>query len=159
MVRLSGNHPETPRTAYTDAYTVSGARHLVAGPRRRQTSPVAESYYAARAARDPEWRLRAIAAAVQGERARRERDPEGRRARRREATARCRARQAAAGFTFHELWLRVGPRTGAGRDHFATMLAQEVAAGGVDYLASSRRYRLNGGLPDDVKAALRDLEL
>jgi hypothetical protein len=39
------------------------------------------------------------------------------------------------------------------------VLRQEVAAGRVDYLASSRRYSLNGGLPDDVRLALRDLEL
>jgi len=39
------------------------------------------------------------------------------------------------------------------------VLRQEVAAGRVDYLASSRRYRLNGGLPADVRLALRELEL
>jgi hypothetical protein len=120
---------------------------------------VAESYYAARARRDPEWRRQAIAGALERERRRRERDPEGHRARRREATARCRERQAAAGLTFHELWLRIGPRSGAGRHELAHVLCQEVDAGRVAYLASSRRYRLNGGLPDDVRLALRDLYL
>jgi hypothetical protein len=119
---------------------------------------VAESYYAARSRRDPEWRLQAIAGAVERERTRRENDPEGHRARRREATARTRARQVEHGFTFHELWLRIGERSGAGRDQLALVLRQEVEAGRVDYCGSSRRYRLNGGLPEDVKAALRELE-
>jgi hypothetical protein len=34
-----------------------------------------------------------------------------------------------------------------------------VAEGRVDYHSTSRRYRLNGGLPDDVRLALRELEL
>jgi hypothetical protein len=120
---------------------------------------VAESYHAARSRRDPEWRLQAIAGARERERVSRESDPEAVRARRREATARTRARQVAAGFTFHELWLRIGPRSGAGRDELALVPRQEVEAGRVDYLASSRRYRLNGGLPADVRLALRELEL
>jgi hypothetical protein len=34
-----------------------------------------------------------------------------------------------------------------------------VRRGHVDYHSTSRRYTLNGGLPDDVKAALRELRL
>jgi hypothetical protein len=34
-----------------------------------------------------------------------------------------------------------------------------VRSGLVDYCGSSRRYVLNGGLPADVRLALRDLEL
>jgi hypothetical protein len=34
-----------------------------------------------------------------------------------------------------------------------------VRSGLVDYHSTSRRYCLNGGLPDDVRLALRDLEL
>jgi hypothetical protein len=63
------------------------------------------------------------------------------------------------GFTFDELWLKIGPRSGAGRADLALVLRQEVDAGRVDYLASSRRFVLNGGLPADVRLALRDLEL
>ena len=48
----------------------------------------------------------------------------------------------------------VAPSTGLGDYH-----ARPIEAGRVDYLASSRRYRLNGGLSDDVKQALRELEL
>jgi hypothetical protein len=120
---------------------------------------VGEPYYAARIRRDPEWRPQAIAAAVEHERARRENNPEAFRARRRSDVARCRERQMATGFTFHELWLRIGPRSGAGRDELALVLRQEVAAGRVDYFASSRRYRLTGGLPDDVREAPADLYL
>jgi hypothetical protein len=39
------------------------------------------------------------------------------------------------------------------------VLNDEVRRGRIDYCRSSRRYLLNGGLPDDVKLALRDLEL
>ena len=40
-------------------------------------------------------------------------------------------------------------------------MTRPIEAGHVDYLASSRRYRLrlNGGLSDNVKQALRELEL
>jgi hypothetical protein len=38
-------------------------------------------------------------------------------------------------------------------------VTRPIEAGRVDYLASSRRYRLNSGLPDDVRLALRELEL
>ena len=34
-----------------------------------------------------------------------------------------------------------------------------VERGVVDYHSTSRRYVLNGALPDDVRLALRDLEL
>jgi hypothetical protein len=45
------------------------------------------------------------------------------------------------------------------RTTLALVLRDEVRRGRVDYLGFSRRYRLNGGLPDDVKLALRELEL
>jgi hypothetical protein len=38
-------------------------------------------------------------------------------------------------------------------------VTRPIEADRVDHLASSRRYRLNGGLSDDVKQALRELEL
>jgi hypothetical protein len=64
---------------------------------------VAETYYARRSARDPEWREQQIREAKERESRRREADPEGLRAARREATRRTRERQAARGLTFHEL--------------------------------------------------------
>ena len=117
---------------------------------------MAESYYAERAARDPEWRRQAIAGALERERARRERDPEAFRARRREATARTRARQVAHGLTFTEL-LRRSPV--ADRVSLTTVMNDLVRSGLVDFHSSSQRYELNGGLPADVRLALRDLEL
>jgi hypothetical protein len=113
------------------------------------------SYYGRRAARDPEWRLRAIAAAGERKRRRRERDPEAFAAAHREEQNRCKRRQAATGLTFAELLRRVG----GDRETLAFVLRDEVRRGRIDYLAFSRRYRLNGGLPDDVKLALRELEL
>lgn len=117
---------------------------------------MAESYYAARSRRDSDWRLRAIAGALERERARRERDPEAFRARRREATARTRAWQVAYGLTFDEL-LRRSPL--ADPELLRLALNDLVRSGVVDYCGSSRRYVLNGGLDPDVKLALRDLEL
>jgi hypothetical protein len=38
-------------------------------------------------------------------------------------------------------------------------VTRPIEAGRVDYLASRRRYRLNGSLSGDVKQALRELEL
>jgi hypothetical protein len=75
-------------------------------PRRRKDAGVAESYYAARSRRDPEWRREQLAGAREREQARRERDPEAFKAARREATRRCRERQAAGGLTFDESRLR-----------------------------------------------------
>jgi hypothetical protein len=45
----------------------------------------------------------------------------------------------------------------AGDETLRRIIRQEVAAGRVDLV--QRRYGLNGGLPDDVKAALRGLAL
>ena len=124
---------------------------------------MAESYYAARSRRDPEWREEAIAGALERERARREADPEAFRARRREASARSRARQVEHGFTFTELLRgQRGRRNRSPVDDPVTLrlvLADEVRQGRVDYCGSSRRYVLNGALPEDVKAALSELDL
>jgi hypothetical protein len=38
-------------------------------------------------------------------------------------------------------------------------LRDELRRGRIEYRSTSRRYVLNGGLPDDVKLALRDLAL
>jgi hypothetical protein len=48
----------------------------------RQDCTVAESYYAARSRRDPDWRREQISGAAERERARRDADPELHRARR-----------------------------------------------------------------------------
>jgi hypothetical protein len=48
------------------------------------------------------------------------------------------------------LWQRVGGE----RRLLARVLNDEVVAGRIDYHSTSRRYRLNGGLPADLKAAL-----
>jgi hypothetical protein len=126
---------------------------------------VAESYYSARSRRDPEWRLRVIAEQAERERRRRERDPEAFRARRRETTARCREKQVASGLTFDELLRRSQERAGLTQGAIGdptvlrTVMNGLVASGIVDYRSTSRRYVLNDGLPDDVKLALRDLDL
>jgi hypothetical protein len=118
------------------------------------------SYYARRAARDPAWREAQLAAAAEREARRRERDPEGLRAARREATARCRERQAAHGLTLAQLeracLLDTYPRP---RETLARVLRELVASGVVDYHSTSRRYQLNGGLDAETVAALRQLEL
>jgi hypothetical protein len=126
---------------------------------------VAESYYSARSRRDPEWRLRAIAGARERERRQREVDPEGHRARRREATARCREKQVAHGLTFDELLRRSRERAGFTQGAIGdpvvlrTVMNDLVRRRVVDYHSTSRRYCLNGGLPDDVKLALAEIEL
>jgi hypothetical protein len=122
----------------------------------------AVTYYADRSARDPAWRREQIEEAREREQARRAADPDGFRARRREATRRTRTRQAEAGLTFHELLERsrehgvvaAGP---GDRAVLAWVLRDELRRGRIDYHGSSRRYVLNGGLPEDVKAAMRDL--
>ena len=119
---------------------------------------MAESYYARRSARDPEWRAQQIREAKEREARRREEDPEGLRAARREATRRTRERQAAHGLTFHELrerCLLVGYPDPEGT--LRRVLREEVASGRIEYHSTSRRYSLNGGLPEDVKRALLDL--
>jgi hypothetical protein len=116
---------------------------------------VAESYYSARARRDPAWREQAIAAAADRKRRRRERDPEAFAERHRAEQQRCYDKQAATGLTFAELHRRVG----GDRQTLASILKDEIAAGRIDYLGFSRRYRLNGGLPEDVKQALAGLAL
>ena len=109
-----------------------------------------ESYYRRRSARDPDWHRQQLEEARERDRRRRGADPDGERVRRREATAATRARRAASGYTFQELWRRVGGERGT----LARVLSDEVARGRVDYAGSSRRYILNGGLPADVRAAL-----
>jgi hypothetical protein len=68
---------------------------------------------------------------------------------------RCREKQAAHGRTFAELLQRVGGDPARLR----LILDQEVERGVVDYHSTSRRYSMNGHLPDDTKIALRDLAL
>jgi hypothetical protein len=46
-----------------------------------------------------------------------------------------------------------------GWSQLAFVLRDEVRRGNVDYFPATRRYALNGGLPEDVKQALRDLSL
>jgi hypothetical protein len=119
---------------------------------------VAESYYARRSARDPEWHAAQLEGAKVRERRRREEDPERLKAARREATRRTRERQAAHGLTFHELRERcliVGYPDPEGT--LRRVLREEVASGRVEYHSTSRRFTLNGGLPEDVKRALLDL--
>jgi hypothetical protein len=111
---------------------------------------VPESYYRRRSTRDPDWHRQQLEEARERDRRRREADPEGERARAREATRRSREAQAASGYTFQELLRRVG----GDRAMLSLVLNDEVRRGRVDYLGSSRRYRLNGGLPADVRAAL-----
>jgi hypothetical protein len=41
----------------------------------------------------------------------------------------------------------------------ASVLRDEQRRGRIEYQSTSRRYVLNGGLPEDVKAALRELDL
>lgn len=115
---------------------------------------MAESYYAARSRRDPAWRLRAIAAAAEPYERAKEVDPE----RVREPSRRYRDRLRAGSLTFAEL--RRSCLLDAYPDAEQTLkrvIAEEVRAGRVEVV--QRRLRLNGGLPDDVKAALRELEL
>jgi hypothetical protein len=116
---------------------------------------VAESYYAARTRRDPAWREQQLLEAAEREARRRGRDPEAFKLAGREKSRRCRARHAAHGLTFDELWRRVG----GDRRTLVTILGDEECRGRVDYHSTSRRYRLNGGLPADVVVALRALRL
>jgi hypothetical protein len=143
-----------PRTAYTGAYTVSGPAAWSPGLAGVTMQVVAESYYAERSARDPEWRLRAIAAAA--ERYRRARDADRERVLGHSRAYRSRLRRES--LTMAQLRARARIAHGDADDEtLRRILRQEVAAGRVDLV--QRRYRLNGGLPDDVKHALRDLEL
>ena len=111
------------------------------------------SYYARRSAVDPEWREEQIAGATERDRCRREADLDAHRAAKREHTRRCRERQRQTGKTFHELVRS----TGADPAVLRVVLRDMVRRGQVDYLTTSRRYRLNGGVPEYVKNALRDL--
>jgi hypothetical protein len=120
---------------------------------------VAETYYARRSARDPEWREQQLREAKEREAGRREEDPERLKAANREATRRCRERQAASGRTLHELKARIGRRTGSPAEAIATILADEVRRGRVTYHSTTRRFELRrDAFPPDVIAALRDLE-
>ena len=115
---------------------------------------MADSYYARRSARDPGWREREIARVREAERRRREADPDGFRACRCEANRRYRERVAATGLTFQQLLEHSLVRDVA---TLQAVLRDELRRGRVTYNTTTRRYSLNGGLPEDVKLALRDL--
>jgi hypothetical protein len=112
------------------------------------------SYYAERSARDPDWRAEQLREAAERDRRRRELDPDGYLQARRETARRARARQRAQGLTFQELLDRSPVNDPA---VLAFVLRDEVRLGRIEYRSTSRRYLLNGGLPADVKAALRNL--
>ena len=116
---------------------------------------MAETYYSQRSAQDPDWRERQSEARRLRERRQKERDPDGYRAVRRRADANCRNRQRAHGKTFTELAESVR----CPKWMLRQILREELALGRIDYHSTSKRYSLNGGIPEDVKAALRDLEL
>jgi hypothetical protein len=64
------------------------------------------------------------------------------------------------GSTFDQLARRSGALPGTiEREWLAWALRDEVRRGRIEYRSTSRRYVLNGGLPEDVKQALRDLGL
>lgn len=117
------------------------------------------SWYTKRYHADPAWRREQIAAARAREQARKEADPEGFRAYRREVTRRWRARQKQrGGLTFTELRDRClidGYPDGEGT--LRRVLAQEVRLGRIEYHSTSRRYLLNGGLDSDLCEALLGL--
>lgn len=116
---------------------------------------MAESYDARRSARDPAWREAAIAAAAERKRRRRERDPEAFRLAHVEEQRRCWQAQAASGLTLAQLHRRIG----GDRETLAHILRDEQRRGRIEYLGLSRRCRVNGKLPEDVKEALRHLRL
>jgi hypothetical protein len=116
---------------------------------------VGESYYSRRSAVDPDWREQQLREAKEREARRRELDPETVRRQRREASARSRAKQASQGRTFHELL----EATEGDPEVLRKVLRQEVELGRVELHSRSRRYIVNGGIPEDVKEALRDLRL
>jgi hypothetical protein len=116
------------------------------------------TYYARRSARDPAWRERQLLEAREREARRREADPKDLRRRRREATARCRARQAAAGLTFARLLERAAIwHDQAGPKVLAAVLRDEVRRGRIVYHPTTRCFQLNGHIPLDVVEALRGL--
>ena len=100
-----------------------------------------ETYYAARSARDSDWREAQIARAMERERQRRAEYP---------ATGGTREPEAASGLTFNELWLRVGGDRGS----LWAVLRNEVRRGRIDYHSTTKRYVLNGGLDPAVRKAL-----
>jgi hypothetical protein len=113
---------------------------------------VAESYYAARSRRDPAWRAAAIGAAAGRYRRAKQADPEHVRKWSRDYRERLRCHS----LTFRQLRERAAV-PGVGPEVLSAVLRSEVARGRVELVQRSR-YRLNG-LPEDVKAALRELEL
>jgi hypothetical protein len=116
---------------------------------------VAESYYTARSRRDPAWRQAAIRAAAERYRRAKEADPERVREWSREYRERLRRRS----LTITQLAERATVDHGnAGPDVLRAVLRDEIRRGRVE-LVQGRYYRLNGALPDDVKTALRELEL
>jgi hypothetical protein len=115
---------------------------------------VGESFYAAKARADPRWRRRQIVQARAREIRRQAADPEVFRKAKRDTMRRTRERQRQTGLTFSELLERspIGDP-----ELLRLVLNSEVSIGRVVYRASTETYALNGGLPDDVKQALRDL--
>jgi hypothetical protein len=121
---------------------------------------VAATYYSRRSARDPDWREKQTDARRERERRQREEDPNGSAS---SAAVRTRtvARDAradgpcASSRTLRKLLERVGgdPAT------LRIILREEIERGVIEYHSTSRRYVLNGGLPEDVKAALREIRL
>jgi hypothetical protein len=111
---------------------------------------VPESYYAARSRRDPAWRQEQIASATQRGRGRRAADPGGYRAARREDSRRCRERQRERGLTFGELL----ERSPGDAQTLRRILREEVGLGRITWLASSRRFALDGKLDAETTKAL-----
>jgi hypothetical protein len=107
---------------------------------------MAETHYAGRSARDPDWRKAQIARSTERERQRRPEYP---------ATGGTREPEAASGLTFNELWLRVG----GDRRSLWAVLRSEVRRGRINYHSTTKRYVLNGGLDPAVRKALFRLGL
>ena len=119
--------------------------------KRSQSKPLTEtSYYARRAARDPDWHVAQLAGAAERARRRREADADALRRANALAARRCRQRQSESGYTFYELWQRVG----GDRKTLAYVLRDEVRLGRVTFHSTMRRFELNGGMPADVRDSL-----
>jgi CRP-like cAMP-binding protein len=114
---------------------------------------VADSYYARRSARDPAWHEQQLREAAEREQRRRELDPEGFRAQRRDVDRRYRERVVQHGLTFAELHRRVG----GDRETLQTVLNSQRARGTIDYSSTMRRYSLNG-IDPALREALLDLD-
>jgi glycine/D-amino acid oxidase-like deaminating enzyme len=111
------------------------------------------SYYARRAARDPAWRQTQVAAAAKRYRRQLEHDPEQVAA----WSRRYREQLRDHALTISQLRERAHvEHEHADRQTLRRILREEVEAGRVE-LVQGRYYRLNGSLPDDVVAALRQI--